>query len=102
MGIMTALEVYEAFYATSNDSKSLIADFNGNEVEAIKAYADGAFDIVLTDETVSDTTLIFVSTNEDVAKVSNNGIIKAISSGKCKIYIKSNGSAFERMDVVVN
>ena len=58
--------------------------------------------LVLTDETVSDTTLIFVSTNEDVAKVSNNGIIKAISSGKCKIYIKSNGSAFERMDVVVN
>lgn len=51
MGIMTALEVYEAFFATSNDSKSLIADFNGNEVEAIKTYADGAFDIVLTDET---------------------------------------------------
>ena len=47
---MTALEVYEAFYS-ANDSKSLIADFNGNEVEAIKAYADGAFDIVLTDET---------------------------------------------------
>ena len=48
---MKALEVYEAFFATSNDSKSLIADFNGNEVEAIKAYADGAFNIALTDET---------------------------------------------------
>lgn len=48
---MTALEVYEAFYDSANDRDSLIADFNGNEVEAIKAYADGAFDIVLTDET---------------------------------------------------
>lgn len=48
---MTALEVYEAFYDSANDSSSLIADFNGNEVEAIKAYADGAFNIALTDET---------------------------------------------------
>ena len=48
---MTALEVYEAFFDSANDSKSLIADFNGNEVEAIKAYADGAFNIALTDET---------------------------------------------------
>ena len=47
---MTALEVYEAVYDSANDSDSLIADFNGNEVEAIKAYADGAFDIALTDE----------------------------------------------------
>ena len=50
MGSMTALEVYEAFYDSANDSDKLIADFNGNEVEAIKAYADGAFDIVLTDD----------------------------------------------------
>ena len=48
---MTALAVYEAFYDSANDSKSLIADCNGNKIEAIKAYADGAFDIVLTDET---------------------------------------------------
>ena len=48
---MTALEVYEAFYDSANNSDRLIADFNGNEVEAIKAYADGAFNIALTDET---------------------------------------------------
>ena len=48
---MTALEVYEAFYDSANNSDRLIADFNGNEVEAIKAYADGAFDIILADET---------------------------------------------------
>lgn len=48
---VTALEVYEAFFDSANDKDSLIADFNGNEVEAIKAYSDGAFDIVLTDET---------------------------------------------------
>ena len=47
----TALEIYEAFYDSANNRNSLIADFNGNEVEAIKAYADGAFDIVLTDGT---------------------------------------------------
>lgn len=48
---ITALTVYEAFYDSANDRASLIADFNGNEVEAIKAYADGAFDIILSDET---------------------------------------------------
>ena len=48
---MKALEIYKAFYDSANDSASLIADFNGNEVEAIKAYTDGAFDIVLSDET---------------------------------------------------
>lgn len=48
---MKALEVYEAFYDSANDRDSLIADFNGNEVEAIKAYTDGAFNIILADET---------------------------------------------------
>lgn len=48
--MIKALEVYESFYDSANDSGSLIADFNGNEVEAIKAYTEGAFDIILADD----------------------------------------------------
>ena len=47
---MTALEVYEAFFDSANDYSGLLADCGGDMVKAIQAYADGAFDIVLTDE----------------------------------------------------
>ena len=58
--MITALEVYESFYDSANAWKSLIADY-GNEVEAIKAYADGAFDIALADETAKAIAKAFLS-----------------------------------------
>ena len=46
---MNAYEVYDAAFDSAADPKKVIEEI-GSVAEYVKAYADGAFDIVLSDE----------------------------------------------------